>query len=117
LEENVDYEKYAHVVPHDDDSDFLQSYSKTPRKKLQTKCKFLDVVQTADSIPQQIQTWLAETAALDMAKAGLIEEMRPGKNELGGFRREHVNEYYLLLFSVEQSLPIKMIFCCIIASN
>jgi hypothetical protein len=84
--EESDLEEYA----DDDDSVLSQSSSKAPRKKLQPNWRFLGV--------KQIQTWLAETAAVEMAKAGPIEDIPPGKNEIGGFRRAHVSE--IILFPV-----------------
>ncbi len=39
-----------------------------------------------------LQTWIAQTAAVEMAKAGPNEELRPGKTDLGGFRRVHARD-------------------------
>jgi hypothetical protein len=96
----VTYAEYA----DDDRSVFSQSSSKTPRKKLQPNWKFFGVKHKSESSSQQM---LAESAALKMVKAGPIEEIRPGKNGLGGFRRAHVND--LLLFSVSN---IFLFNCC-----
>ena len=73
---------------------FSQSFSKAPCKKLQPNWRFLGVKQNSKCS----LTWLAKTAALEMATAGPIEEIRTGKNEIGGFRRAHVSEIFI--FSV-----------------
>jgi hypothetical protein len=59
------YGEYA----DDDDSVFSQSSSKAPHKKLQPNWRFLGIKHNSECSPQQIQTWLAETAAVEMAKA------------------------------------------------
>jgi hypothetical protein len=75
---------------------FSQSSSNAPRKKLQPNWRFLGVQHKSECSPRQIQTWLAETASLEMAKAGPIEDIPPGKNEIGGFRRAHVSNTILI---------------------
>jgi hypothetical protein len=87
------YGEYA----DDDDSVFSQSSSKAPRKNLQPNWRFLGVKHNSEFSSQQIQTWLAELAAVKMAKAGPIEEIRSGKNEIGGFRVRlaHVSEIFI----------------------
>jgi hypothetical protein len=90
-DEDSDLDEFA----DDDDSVFSQSSYKTPRKKLQANWRFLGVRHNAESSPQQIQAWLHETAAVEMAKAGPIETARPGKYEIGGFRRAHVSDTIL----------------------
>ncbi len=67
----------------------LQSSSKAPRKKSQLNWRYLGVQHRSECSPQQIQTFLADTVALEMAKAGpimtRIEDIPPDKNDNGGF--------------------------------
>ena len=80
----------------DDDSSVfsLSSSCKTPRKKLQAVWRLIGTKMKADCSPQDIQTWLEAKSKEEMVKAGAVEEMRPGKNELGGFRRAHVRVFF-----------------------
>ncbi len=79
----------------DDDSVLSLSSSKAPPKKLRMNWRFLGVKHNSECSPKQIQTWSAETAAVEMAKAGPIQAIPAGKNEIGGFRRAHVSETIL----------------------
>jgi hypothetical protein len=65
---------------------------------LQSKWRLLGVKQSAHFGPEQIQLWLrASAAAVQMAKAGLVEDKQSGKHDLGGFRRVHVNDFQKIL--------------------
>jgi hypothetical protein len=83
---------------------FSQSSYKTPRKKLQANWRFLGVQHKAECNDDQIQAWLAETAAAEMAKAGPIESVLPGKNVIGGFRRAHVSDILVFPISCQSVL-------------
>ncbi len=92
--EESDLDEFA----DEDDSVYSQLSTKAPRKKLQPNWRFFGVKDKSECSPQQIQAWLAETAAVEMAKAGSIQEIPHGKNEISGFRRAHVSE--ISLYSV-----------------
>jgi hypothetical protein len=63
--------------------------------------------------PMQIQEWLAEVSAAKMEEAGVSEDLRAGENDLGGFRRVHVN---LILSEYDTTiLLLRMLKCCLIA--
>jgi hypothetical protein len=79
----------------DYDSVYSQSSIKTPRKKLQANWRFLGVLHKSECNSEQLQEWLNLTAAVEMEKAGPIETVRPGKHEIGGFRRAHVSNTIL----------------------
>ncbi len=63
------------------------------QQEISTTMMLLGINNKAHYGPQQIQTWLAETAAAKMAKAGHIDVKCPGKNELSGFRKVHVRDF------------------------
>jgi hypothetical protein len=50
---------------------------------LQPNWRFLTVKHKSGCSPAEIQTWLAETAGVEMAKAGPFEEIPSGKKEIG----------------------------------
>ncbi len=95
----------------DDDSVFLQSSYKLPRKKLQANRRFLGVWHKSECNSDQIQEWLNLTAAVEMAKAGPIETVRPGKHDIGGFRRAHVSDKILFPMCC-QSVLIRFSMLC-----
>jgi hypothetical protein len=95
----------------DDDSVYLQSSFKTPRKKLQVNWRFLGVRHKSECNSDQIQAWLSHTAAVEMAKAGPIETVRPGKHEIGGFRRAHVSDTILFPMCCQFVLTRFSILC------
>jgi hypothetical protein len=61
----------------DDDSVYSQLSFKTPRKKSQANWRFLGVRHKAECNAEQIQVWLTQTAAAEIAKAGPIETVPP----------------------------------------
>ncbi len=83
MEDGGCYGEYANY----DDSVFSQSSSKAPRRKLQPNWSFLGVLHKSECSPGDVEIWLAETAAVEMANAGPIEEIPPGKKVIGGFRQ------------------------------
>jgi hypothetical protein len=65
---------------------------------------FFGVKHKSECSPGEIETWLAETAAVEMAKADPIEEIPSGKKELGDFRRAHAR--FIYIFHVSHISPL-----------
>jgi hypothetical protein len=80
---------------YDFELDSMASQSMLPtRKWLQEKWRIISVKEKTETAHADMRKWIEDHARTEMGKAGIYEDLPPGKGEpIGWFKRAHVRLY------------------------